>query len=162
MMPRRRSHQTLFLSYAGSYARVSGGLLHHSLTSNAPEVEVKTVIKYRDREVIKKEPYPVKVENIVEVEKKLSKWQSARMRAGEIAMGSVGIFLLFWIIKKIVCLFHSLLFFLLFKASSNSSMSDSDRFLSLNVFSFMGTLIFTFTHPFINASEIALIIEGVF
>ena len=86
--------------YAESYARVSGGLLHHSLTSNAPEVEVKTVIKYRDREVIKKEPYPVKVEKIVEVEKKLSQWQSIRMRIGEISIGAVGILLPIWLIKR--------------------------------------------------------------
>ena len=84
--------------YAESWAQVSGGLLRHSLTSSKTPIEVKVV--YKDIVRVDSVSVPVPVEKEVYVEKKLSKWQSARMRVGEIAMGSVGIFLLFWIIKR--------------------------------------------------------------
>jgi len=83
--------------YAESYARVSGGQLHHSLTSNAPEVDVKTVIVYRDKNVIKKVPYPV--DRIVNVEKPLTKWQKARMTFGDISAGAIVLLVVFWILK---------------------------------------------------------------
>ena len=83
--------------YAESYARVSDGIVHHSLTSNAPEVDVKTVIVYRDKNVIKRVPYPV--EKIVKVEKPLTKWQKARMTFGDISAGAILLLVVFFILK---------------------------------------------------------------
>lgn len=84
--------------YAESWAQVSGGLLRHSLTSSKTPIEVKVV--YKDIVRVDSVSVPVPVEKEVYVEKKLSKWQSIRMRIGEIAMGSIGILLLIWLIKR--------------------------------------------------------------
>lgn len=84
--------------YAESWAQVSGGLLRHSLTSSKTPIEVKVV--YKDIVRVDSIPVPVPIENEVYVEKKLSKWQSIRMRIGEISIGAVGILLLIWLIKR--------------------------------------------------------------
>ena len=84
--------------YAESWAQVSGGLLRHSLTSSKTPIDVKVV--YKDIVRVDSVSVPVPVEKVVYVEKKLSKWQSIRMRIGEIAMGSIGILLLIWLIKR--------------------------------------------------------------
>ena len=84
--------------YAESWAQVSGGLLRHSLTSSKTPIEVKVV--YKDIVRVDSVSVPVPVEKEVYVEKKLSKWQSIRMRIGEISIGAVGILLLIWLIKR--------------------------------------------------------------
>ena len=66
--------------YAKSEALVSGGILHHSLETKPVKepVQVETKIVYRDsivfRDRIQTQP--------VEVEKKLSGWQLAKLRVG--------------------------------------------------------------------------------
>ena len=84
--------------YAESYARLSGGMLHHSLNSTEKPIEVKVVYK----DVIKTDSVqiPVEVEKLVYKEKELNTWQKTRMRAGEIAIGSVLLLIVFWIVKK--------------------------------------------------------------
>ena len=84
--------------YAESWAQVSGGLLRHSLTSSKTPIDVKVV--YKDIVRVDSVSVPVPVEKEVYVEKKLSKWQSIRMRIGEISIGAVGILLLIWLIKR--------------------------------------------------------------
>ena len=84
--------------YAESWAQVSGGLLRHSLTSSKEPIDVKVV--YKDIVRVDSVSVPVPVEKEVYIEKKLSKWQSIRMRIGEISIGSVGILLLIWLIKR--------------------------------------------------------------
>ena len=84
--------------YAESYARLSGGMLHHSLNVNDTPIEVSTVVKYINR--IDSIPVPVEVIKPIYTEKKLTTWQKTRMRAGEIAMGSVLLLIVFWIVKK--------------------------------------------------------------
>ena len=84
--------------YAESYARLSGGMLHHSLNVNDNPIEVKVVYK----NVIKTDSVqiPVEVEKLVYKEKELNTWQKTRMRAGEIAFASIGLLIVFWIAKK--------------------------------------------------------------
>ena len=84
--------------YAESWAQVSGGLLRHSLTSSKEPIDVKVV--YKDIVRVDSVSVPVPVEKEVYIEKKLSKWQSIRMRIGEISIGAVGILLLIWLIKR--------------------------------------------------------------
>ena len=84
--------------YAESYARLSGGMLHHSLNVNDNPIEVRTVVKYINR--IDSIPVPVEVIKPIYTEKKLTTWQKTRMRAGEIAIGSVLLLIVFWIVKK--------------------------------------------------------------
>ena len=84
--------------YAESYARLSGGMLHHSLNVNDTPIEVRTVVKSITRSDTIRVPYDV--EKIVHVEKELNTWQKTRMRAGEIAIGSVLLLIVFWIVKK--------------------------------------------------------------
>ena len=84
--------------YGDSWARVSGGMLHHSLNSTEKPIEVKVVYK----DVIKTDSVqiPYEVEKLVYKEKELNTWQKTRMRAGEIAIGSVLLLIVFWIVKK--------------------------------------------------------------
>ena len=84
--------------YSESYARVSGGMLHHSLNSTEKPIEVKVVYK----DVIKTDSVqiPVEVEKLVYKEKELNTWQKTRMRAGEVAIGSVLLLIVFWRVKK--------------------------------------------------------------
>ena len=84
--------------YAESYARLSGGMLHHSLNVNDNPIDVKVVNKYITRSDTIRVPY--EVEKIVYVEKELTTWQKTRMRAGEIAFASIGLLIVFWIAKK--------------------------------------------------------------
>ena len=84
--------------YAESYASLSGGMLHHSLNVNDTPIEVRTVVKSITRSDTIRVPYDV--EKIVHVEKELTTWQKTRMRAGEIAIGSVLLLIVFWIVKK--------------------------------------------------------------
>ena len=84
--------------YAESYARLSGGMLHHSLNVNDTPIEVRTVVKYINR--IDSIPVPVEVIKPIYTEKELTTWQKTRMRAGEIAIGSVLLLIVFWIVKK--------------------------------------------------------------
>ncbi len=84
--------------YGESWAQVSGGLLRHSLTSTKDPIDVKVVYKNITRvDTIR---VPVPVEKKVYIEKKLSWWQSARMRIGEISLGAMGILLVIWLIKR--------------------------------------------------------------
>ena len=84
--------------YGESWARVSGGLLRHSLTSSKDPINVKVV--YKDIVRVDSIPVPVPIEKKVYIEKKLSQWQSMRMRIGEIAIGAAGILLIIWLIKR--------------------------------------------------------------
>ena len=84
--------------YAESYARLSGGMLHHSLNVNDTPIEVRTVVKYINR--IDSIPVPVEVIKPIYTEKELTTWQKTRMRAGEVAIGSVLLLIVFWIVKK--------------------------------------------------------------
>ena len=84
--------------YGESWARVSGGLLRHSLTSSQDPINVKVI--YKDIRRVDSIPVPVPIEKKVYVEKKLSLWQSIRMRIGEAAIGAVGILLIIWLIKR--------------------------------------------------------------
>ena len=84
--------------YGESWAKVSGGLLRHSLTSTKDPIDVKVVYKNITRvDTIR---VPVPVEKKVYIEKKLSWWQSTRMRIGEISLGAMGILLVIWLIKR--------------------------------------------------------------
>lgn len=84
--------------YCESWARVSGGLLRHSLTSSQDPINVKVI--YKDIRRVDSIPVPVPIEKKVYIEKKLSLWQSIRMRIGEAAIGAVGILLIIWLIKR--------------------------------------------------------------
>ena len=84
--------------YAESYARLSGGMLHHSLNVNDTPIEVGTVVKYINR--IDSIPVPVEVIKPIYTEKELNTWQKIRMRAGEVSIGSALLFILFLVIKK--------------------------------------------------------------
>lgn len=84
--------------YGESWAQVSGGLLRHSLTSGKDPIDVKVVYKNTTR--VDSIRVPVPVEKKVYIEKKLSLWQSARMRIGEISLGAMGILLVIWLIKR--------------------------------------------------------------
>ena len=84
--------------YGESWARVSGGLLRHSLTSSKEPIDVKVV--YKDIVRVDSIPVPVPIEKKVYIEKKLSLWQSIRMRIGEISIGAVCLLLLIWLIKR--------------------------------------------------------------
>ena len=86
--------------YGDSWAMVSGGMLHHSLNSTEKPIEVKVVYK----DVIKTDSVqiPVEVEKLVYKEKELNTWQKTRMRAGEVAFGSILILIIFFVIKKTI------------------------------------------------------------
>lgn len=84
--------------YAESYARVSGGMLHHSLSSSEKPINLKVV--YKDIVRTDSVQIPVPVEKLIYKEKPLNMWQKTRMRAGEIAFASIGLLIVFWIVKK--------------------------------------------------------------
>ena len=84
--------------YAESYARVSGGMLHHSLSSSEKPINLKVV--YKDIIRTDSVQIPIPVEKLVYKEKPLNMWQKTRMRAGEIAFTSIGLLIVFWIVKK--------------------------------------------------------------
>lgn len=86
-------------TYCESWARVSGGMLLHSLRSSGDSIPVKVQKMERLRVDSITVPYPV--DRPVYIEKSLSGWQKARMQIGDISMGVLGILIIFWLIKKI-------------------------------------------------------------
>ena len=84
--------------YAYSWARWQGGRLHHSLGIH-PLTAIRVQVPYYvDRYVYRSEP------KIVEVEKKLTRWQRIKLQAGGYAVGAVfaGIALIIvrWMLRK--------------------------------------------------------------
>ena len=80
---------TLENKYAKSEASVSGGVLHHSLSTNP----VREPVIIENKEIVRDSlVYVDRVQTVtVEVEKKLTPWQSLKMKAG-------GVFLLLTLI----------------------------------------------------------------
>ena len=84
-------------AYAKSEAKVTNGFLHHSLETKPVKlpVEVKTVYKdslvYRDRIITR----------TVEVERKLTWWQKARMHAGTATFILLAFAILYLLLKSI-------------------------------------------------------------
>lgn len=106
--PLEQSHQervtndttsTLSNQYATSTATVSDGVLTHTLDTK-PDAEVEVPVQYVDRIITKIDSisYPVEVEKIVEVERKLTFFEQLLMRVGGLAL----IALLLWCIWKIL------------------------------------------------------------
>lgn len=106
--PLEQSHQervtndttsTLSNQYATSTATVSDGVLTHTLDTK-PDAEVEVPVQYVDRIITKIDSisYPVEVEKIVEVERKLTFFEQLLMRVGGLAL----IALLLWGIWKIL------------------------------------------------------------
>ena len=106
--PLEQSHQervtndttsTLSNQYATSTATVSDGVLTHTLDTK-PDAEVEVPVQYVDRIITKIDSisYPVEVEKIVEVERKLTFFEQLLMRVGVLAL----IALLLWGIWKIL------------------------------------------------------------
>ena len=84
--------------YAESYARLSGGMLHHSLTVNNKPIDVKVV--YKDITRVDTIRVPVPVEKIVYKEKPLNLWQKTRMRLGEGFILALGLLVVWWLVKS--------------------------------------------------------------
>lgn len=106
--PLEQSHQervtndttsTLSNQYATSTATVSDGVLTHTLDTK-PDAEVEVPVQYVDRIITKIDSisYPVEVENIIEVERKLTFFEQLLMRVGGLAL----IALLLWGVWKIL------------------------------------------------------------
>lgn len=106
--PLEQSHQervtndttsTLSNQYATSTAMVSDGVLTHTLDTK-PDAEVEVPVQYVDRIITKIDSisYPVEVEKIVEVERKLTFFEQLLMRVGGLAL----IALLLWGVWKIL------------------------------------------------------------
>ena len=83
--------------YAASSAVVSAGVLHHSLETKPAKLPavVKTQIVYRDSLVYKDKV----VTKTVEVEKKLSGWQQAKLRVGGFCFFAVILIGLYFIVS---------------------------------------------------------------
>lgn len=92
---------TLENKFARSEASVSAGILNHTLETKPVQlpVQVETKIVYKDSLV-----YRDRVQTqTVEVEKKLTTWQQAKMKLGSIALLLIGlgiIYLIFLIVKR--------------------------------------------------------------
>lgn len=92
---------TLENKFARSEASVSAGILNHTLETKPVQlpVQVETKIVYKDSLV-----YRDRVQTqTVEVEKKLTTWQQAKMKLGSIALlliGLVIIYLIYLIVKR--------------------------------------------------------------
>lgn len=87
-----------FLSnpYAYSWARYSGGMLHHSLgiwTFATTQIKVPYFIDRYHYE---------KVPQIVEVEKKLTRWQQFKLDVGGWVFTAVGIYILYLLIRLFI------------------------------------------------------------
>ena len=106
--PLEQSHQervtndttsTLSNQYVTSTATVSDGVLTHTLDTK-PDAEVEVPVQYVDRIITKIDSisYPVEVEKIVEVERKLTFFEQLLMRVGGLAL----IALLLWGVWKIL------------------------------------------------------------
>ena len=85
--------------YAKSEAVVSGGILHHSLETKPVKepVQVETKIVYRDSIVFRDRIQT----QTVEVEKKLSGWQQAKLRVGGFCFFAVILIGLYFLITSI-------------------------------------------------------------
>ena len=90
---------TLDNKYARSEARVSAGFLHHSLETKPVKlpVEVKTKTVYKDSLVYRDRI----TTRIVEVERKLTWWQNARMHTGTVTFILLSIVILYLLLKSI-------------------------------------------------------------
>ena len=92
---------TLENKFARSEASVSAGILNHTLETKPIQlpVQVETKIVYKDSLV-----YRDRVQTqTVEVEKKLTTWQQAKMKLGPIALLLIGlaiIYLIYLIVKR--------------------------------------------------------------
>ena len=92
---------TLENKFARSEASVSAGFLSHSLETKPVQlpVQVETKIVYKDSLV-----YRDRVQTqTVEVEKKLTAWQQAKMKLGSVALLLIGlaiIYLIYLIVKR--------------------------------------------------------------
>ena len=92
---------TLENKFAKSEAIVSAGILSHSLETKPVQlpVQVETKIVYKDSLV-----YRDRVQTqTVEVEKKLTAWQQAKMKLGSVALLLIGlaiIYLIYLIVKR--------------------------------------------------------------
>lgn len=92
---------TLENKFARSEASVSAGILNHTLETKPVQlpVQVETKIVYKDSLV-----YRDRVQTqTVEVEKKLTTWQQAKMKLGSIALLLIGlaiIYLIYLIVKR--------------------------------------------------------------
>ena len=86
--------------YAKSAASVSDGVLHHSLeTKPAREpVSVEKQIVYRDSLVYRDRI----VTETVEVEKKLSWWQSLKLKVGGLALLAIALLVAYFLITHII------------------------------------------------------------
>ena len=93
---------TLENKFARSEASVSAGILSHTLETKPVQlpVQVETKIVYKDSLV-----YRDRVQTqTVEVEKKLTAWQQAKMKLGSVALLLIGlaiIYLIYLIVKRI-------------------------------------------------------------
>lgn len=85
--------------YCESWARVSGGMLYHSLRSSGDSIPVKVQKMERLRVDSITVPYPV--DRPVYIDKSLSGWQKIRMQIGDVSMGVLLVSIIFWLIKKI-------------------------------------------------------------
>lgn len=92
---------TLENKFARSEASVSAGILNHTLETKPVQlpVQVETKIVYKDSLV-----YRDRVQTqTVEVEKKLTTWQQAKMKLGSIALLLIGlaiIYIIYLIVKR--------------------------------------------------------------
>ena len=92
---------TLENKFARSEASVSAGILSHTLETKSVQlpVQVETKIVYKDSLV-----YRDRVQTqTVEVEKKLTAWQQAKMKLGSVALLLIGlaiIYLIYLIVKR--------------------------------------------------------------
>ena len=86
--------------YAKSAVSVSGGVLHHSLeTKPAREpVSVEKQIVYRDSLVYRDRI----VTETVEVEKKLSWWESLKLKVGGLALLAIALLVAYFLITHII------------------------------------------------------------
>lgn len=89
---------TLENKFARSEASVSAGILSHTLETKPVQlpVQVETKIVYKDSLV-----YRDRVQTqTVEVEKKLTAWQQAKMKLGSVALLLIGLAIIYLIVKR--------------------------------------------------------------
>ena len=73
--------------YAYSYARITGGILSHSLSTHPVSIPVE--VKYIEKTITDSIPVPYEVKVYEYKDKPLSWWQSTRMRIGEASIISL-------------------------------------------------------------------------
>ena len=89
---------TLENEFARSEASVSAGILSHTLETKPVQLpaQVETKIVYKDSLV-----YRDRVQTqTVEVEKKLTAWQQAKMKLGSVALLLIGLAIIYLIVKR--------------------------------------------------------------